>query len=128
VGLTTIQALSTPEQHSLDATRSAIDALEREKDKPFGDPTEIKYSGTIGRPGEVVLCNPSSGAFTVELQSLTAGDVGKTIAVKNHSASTNTITVSGAGVSIDGASSATITTARGSLLMLIISTTELVVL
>ena len=63
--------------------------------------------------GEVVVCDPTGGGFTVNLPTA-AGNDGRQIIVKNNSAGTNAITIEPDGSeTIDGASNTTITTARG---------------
>jgi hypothetical protein len=63
--------------------------------------------------GEVVMCDPTGGGFTVNLPTA-VGNSGRQIIVKNDSASTNTITIEPDGSeTIDGAANTTITTARG---------------
>jgi hypothetical protein len=70
------------------------------------------YTAVIG---EVVLCDPSGGGFTITLP--TAADVsGKTIVVKNTTTSTNTITVdTTSSQTMDGETSLTINEAYKSL-------------
>lgn len=63
--------------------------------------------------GELVRCDPTTLGFTVNLPSA-VGAAGRSIIIKNASASTNTITIDGASAeTIDGAATATITTAYG---------------
>lgn len=64
--------------------------------------------------GELVECDPTGGAFTVNLPPLGRVAIGAGLIVKNASASTNTITVDAHSTeTIDGATTQTITTARG---------------
>jgi hypothetical protein len=103
--------------HSDDRQRRAIQQLAQKIIAPL-EITSTKtaaYSATIG---ELVLCNPTGGGFTVTLP--TAEDrPGRYIAIKNASGSTNTITVDGAdSETIDGAANKTITTAYGSMLLI----------
>lgn len=73
--------------------------------------TPVKTSNYTAAPSDLVLCNPIGGAFTVTLP--TSPPVNTVIAVKNKSASNNTITVAAGGANtIDGASTAVITAAR----------------
>lgn len=66
--------------------------------------------------GQVVLCDPTGGGFTVNLPAAEAQHAGHRIVVKNASGSTNAITVSAAaGQTVDGSASTTITSAYGKL-------------
>lgn len=77
--------------------------------------TADKTSAYNARPGEVVLCDPTSGAFTVTLP-LAKDCIGQRIIVKNNSASNNDITVAvQSGDTIDGGSTTTVSVARMSL-------------
>lgn len=75
--------------------------------------TTVKTAAYQAQLDEVVLCDPTGGGFTVTLPDARNRD-GRTVVVKNASASTNTITVDGfQSQTVDGSASATITTARG---------------
>lgn len=75
--------------------------------------TDTKTAAYSAKIGELVLCNPTGGGFTVTLPTAVSNN-GLFVVVKNNSASTNTITVDGEGSeTIDGSANATITTARG---------------
>ena len=74
--------------------------------------TAIKTGTYTASWGELVRCDPSGGAFTVNLPTGATND-GRQIIVKNTTTSTNTITLDPAGgETIDGAATATMTTAR----------------
>lgn len=74
------------------------------------------------RPWDTILADPTAAGFTVMLPPA-QNCPGSLVTVKNNSASTNTITIDGAGGDlIDGAATATITTARASLTMQSIGT------
>jgi hypothetical protein len=86
-----------------------------------------KTAAYSAKPGEVVLCDPTGGGFTITLpRAAIAAD--RTVTVKNHSASANTITIDGHGSdTIDGAANTTITAARVSLELYCIGGTEWIV-
>lgn len=63
----------------------------------------------------IIPADPTSGGFTITIPSPAVCAPGQRLYVKNVSTSTNTITVTPAAGTIDGAASATITTSRGSL-------------
>lgn len=84
---------------------------------PEYQPTPINTVAYTARVGELVLCDPSDAGFTVTLPGA-AKCRGQKVTVKNASSSTNTITVGGQGMDeIDGSSTATITTAYGSMVL-----------
>jgi hypothetical protein len=56
----------------------------------FGVPTDVKRAAYSARVGELVICDPTNAAFPVYLPSPV---IGGAVLVKNHSASSNTITV-----------------------------------
>lgn len=67
-------------------------------------------------PGQLVRMDPTGGARIVDLPAINAQNAGGTIAVKNVTASANAITLTPAGAdTIDGAATAVIAVARGSL-------------
>jgi hypothetical protein len=67
--------------------------------------TAVKTSLYTAASNELVQCNPTGGAFTINLPTA-GGRNGKHIVVKNVSNSTNTITIQAAGLeTIDGSSS-----------------------
>ena len=75
--------------------------------------TAVKTGAYTAAWGELVRCDPSGGGFTVTLPSA-VGRAGESVAVKNTTTSTNTITIDGDGSeTIDGAANVTITTSRG---------------
>jgi hypothetical protein len=79
---------------------------------PLGKPTAPVRSRYVARFGEAVMADPSEGAFSIILKAANEEDIGKLIAIKNNSASTNTITIVAArDGTIDGAASTTMTTA-----------------
>lgn len=76
--------------------------------------TGTKTGAYTAALGEFVVCDPTAGGFTVTLPAVATAKFGRSIVVKNHSGSTNTITIAAAGSDkIDGAATVTITTARG---------------
>jgi hypothetical protein len=94
------------------AWRLAWNGREVVASPPFS-PTPVKTSAYTAKVEELVLCDPTGGGFTVTLPDA-AKCKGQPVTVKNASSSTNTITIAGAGMDeVDGASSVTITTARG---------------
>lgn len=119
------------QQHSPELRRTVDDIevvlrnLDRQIDKPFGDPIFVSSAATVPL-SSVVLVDPSAGALVLSIQYLDSTDIGKLIVIKNNSSSTNTIIVQCVGAVIDGASSQAITTARGVLRLYVIKTTELV--
>ena len=73
--------------------------------------TDVKTATYTAANGETVLCDPTGGAFTVNLPPAVLGDAD--IIVKNASASTNAITVDAdAAETIDGSATASIAAAR----------------
>lgn len=75
--------------------------------------TATKTANYTAADGEVVMCDPSGGGFTV---TLPAGNSAKRqqVAVKNDTNSTNTITVDTPGAeTIDGVATDSIASARG---------------
>lgn len=103
------------------ALRQLQDAQEdaRQRDAelalPFiGRPTKVHKERVWANWGEVVLCDPTAAGFFVILPRPDRSKIGSAVGVKNHSGSTNTITVacSSGEETIDGATSDTITTAR----------------
>ena len=75
-----------------DATDKAFYEIDTER--PWGTPTsDVKTSTYHAKFGEIVLCDPTSAAFTVYLPTATSEDAGRQVTVKNYSASTNHITV-----------------------------------
>lgn len=88
-----------------DSTDSAMRDIDTER--PWGTPTtDVKTSTYHASFGEIVLCDPSDGAFTVYLPAAEAQDEGRVVVVKNLSSSTNHITVQGkGGATIDSADS-----------------------
>lgn len=80
--------------------------------KPDLSPTAVQTMDCVARIGDLVLVDPTGGAVDVLIPA-SPGD-GSEIVVKNHSASVNTITIIPEGQNtIDGATTNTITTARG---------------
>jgi hypothetical protein len=78
--------------------------------------TAVKTSNYVASVGEVVKCDPSGGAFAVTLPPVPTTNTQREIdiIVKNVTSSTTTITITPDGSdTIDGAASATITTAHG---------------
>jgi hypothetical protein len=74
-----------------DATDKAFYEIDTER--PWGEFTEVKTSTYHASFGEIVLCDPTGGAFTVYLPTAEAKDAGRQVTVKNYSASANHITV-----------------------------------
>jgi hypothetical protein len=71
--------------------------------------TSVKTGSYNAVIGECVLCNPTSGGFTITLPTA-VNQTGRIIEVKNLTASTNTITIATtSGQLIDGGATATIT-------------------
>lgn len=76
--------------------------------------TAVKTATYTAAVGEIVRCNPSGGAFTVNLPTA-VGNGGRSIVVKNVTSSTNAITIDGsASQTIDGATTYDIAEAYGS--------------
>lgn len=71
--------------------------------------TPVQTATYAPQYGELVLCDPTGGGFTINLPTA-VGCTGRQIGVKNASASGNTITVDAFGSeTIDGTASTTIT-------------------
>jgi hypothetical protein len=86
--------------------------------KPWLVPTPSKTAAYTARYGEMVLCNPTAGGFTVTAPRA-EDHTGETFGVKNNSASTNAIVVDAQGTElIDGAANQAITTGRMSLIFM----------
>ena len=75
-------------QDSTDKAFSEIDTV-----RPWGTLTAVKTATYHAKFGDVVLCDPTGGAFTVYLPAATSKDAGKRVTVKNYSTSTSHITV-----------------------------------
>jgi hypothetical protein len=108
------------EDHDLEmlqqSVKEALADLQESLAYPFGKPTAPVRSRYVALMGDAVMADPTGGAFTVILQYAKETDLYKVITVKNNSASTNAITIVAAqDGTIDGAASATITTAWGKL-------------
>jgi lysophospholipase L1-like esterase len=74
--------------------------------------SSVKTSAYTAQVGELVLCDPSGGAFQVTLPLASRANKGRRVGVKNTTASTNQITVARSGSQlIDAATSASITQA-----------------
>lgn len=88
---------------------------------PAGPPgaltvTAVKVAPYTAASGELVRCNPTGGAFAVTLPLAASVTAGQPIVVKNTTSSTNAITIARSGAdTIDGATSASIAVALGSL-------------
>jgi hypothetical protein len=76
-----------------DSTESAFRDVDTER--PWGTPTDLKTANCFAGFGDIVLCDPTGGAFTVTLPEITSQDVGKRVTVKNYSVSMNAIYVVG---------------------------------
>lgn len=95
--------------HNDPRQRFATQRITVQLERPF-DVTAVKTAAYSAQFGELVRCDPTAGAFTVTLPSA-VDQPGRYLAIKNASASTNTITVDGAGSeTIDGSATADITT------------------
>lgn len=76
--------------------------------------TAVKVANYNAAIGELVRCDPSGGAFAVNLPASAAGNAGRSIEVKNVTASANNITITpNGGNTIDGAATLVIAAARG---------------
>ncbi len=64
--------------------------------------------------GDLMACDPTGGGFAVTLPAITAGNAGRPIRIKNASDSTNPITITPTGDTVDGAATLVIAVARGS--------------
>ena len=81
-------------------------------------PTAVKTSAYTCAGGELVLFDPSGGAFATTLPAASA-NAGKRIAFKNTTTSTTSMTVTRAGSdTIDGATTSAMTTSRGKLILI----------
>jgi hypothetical protein len=75
--------------------------------------TDVKTGSYNAAVGELVRCDPTGGAFPVNLPAVAAANKGRSIIVKNQSASANNITVTPAGAdTTDGAPTTVIASAR----------------
>ena len=71
--------------------------------------TPMQRSAYTAQLGELVLCDPAAGAFTVTLPKLDREHHGQTLTVKHATASATAITIRGAaGQTIDGQASVSI--------------------
>lgn len=81
-------------------------------------PTAVKTATYTCAAGELVLFDPSGGAFATTLPAASANS-GKRIAFKNTTTSTTAMTVTRAGSdTIDGATTSAMTTSRGKLILI----------
>lgn len=94
--------------------RTLFDKLSRDA-QARTESARVTARGYVAKPWEVVMCDPSAAAFEVTIPDPTDPTVaGTEIVVKNNSASANTITIRALGGRlIDGATTATISAARG---------------
>tara|TARA_Y100000310_G_scaffold335286_1_gene416903 strand:- start:3036 stop:3437 length:402 start_codon:yes stop_codon:yes gene_type:complete len=107
-----------------DRTRDAVDGI-RQGSKDRWTITKVHESTASCQVWEYVRCNPSSGAFTVNLPVIRKTDIGAEVIVKNKSVSANTITIAAPGSDlIDGSTTATISAARGVVRLVVESLTE----
>lgn len=82
-------------------TAAAVRQAEVQKLDNFSA-TSVKRDDYAAKLGELVLCDPTAGAFTVTLPRLSRADAGRHVAVKNTTSSTNVITVrASAGQQVD---------------------------
>jgi hypothetical protein len=85
----------------------------------FGDgkwnvSSAIAVAVVTARFGDVQRCDPTGGAFTVNLPLISAANRGQAIKIKNVSASANVITIDPSGAqTIDGVATVTIAAAQG---------------
>lgn len=80
-------------------------------------PTAVKTAAYTAVNGDMVLCDPSGGAFAVTLPAAVPGEL--PILVKNNTTSTNAITITRAGSdTIDGATTLAMTTSRQSVMLI----------
>jgi hypothetical protein len=76
-----------------DATESALTKVDT--DRPWGTPTTIKKANCSVNFGDLVLCDPTGGTFTITLPPITTQDIGRRVTVKNYSISTTAIYIKG---------------------------------
>jgi hypothetical protein len=88
----------------LDSARDGQESSEYSRIRPFGLPRRLTPGSGQANLDETAIVDPSSGAITVTLPTVTSQDVGRVVAIKNGTSSTNTITVDAGGGTIDGAS------------------------
>lgn len=101
-----------------DACRYSIDKINAKKLKFVSSVTPIHLTNCQAKIDTAVRCDPSSGAMTVTMPSITSDIIGQTLVVKNVSSSTNTITVKVARAdhTIDNAASVSIANGYGSII------------
>ncbi len=94
--------------------------------QPKTYPTPVKIADYGASPGELVLCDPTAAGFTVTLPPA-ASVTGQTVQVKNDSDSTNVITVLPSGTDTVESGSASISSARTSLLFIAADSTRWII-
>lgn len=100
--------------------RETMDPLERAVERPLGVPTAIVTASTAAKLGQAVLVNPPAAGVSITLPSAVAKEVGRSVMVKNISASANAITLVPAGSdTIDGATSNSFSVAWGVRILMI---------
>ena len=116
--------LQTVGRYGADLAREVADLERRVAEKSAGDDAAHPAWATTGRqtatcaarPWDIVLCDPTGGAFAVHLPA-PASCPGREVRVKNVSSSATTITIRAVdAATIDGAASDTISSAWGSVL------------
>lgn len=96
------------DQQLQDAVSRVLREIANELILSYGTPTRIVYSAYTARLGQMVKLDPSGGAFQITLPSFSRADEGKSIALVNVGSSTNTVTISASGGTVNGASSVTV--------------------
>lgn len=113
------------ERRAFDAIRQELEQLAYDVYLRFGKPVTIIGTHASVSFDTINICNPTSAAIKLSLPKLTANDAGKVISIKNHSASTNSISAFAAGGdNIDGDDSFTMTTAWSSRFIIALTATD----
>lgn len=111
-----------------DALAQFLARRDAENVQSFGNPTAVQRKSYQAGFGEFVLVDPTDGPLTINLPTIKPDDVANQVIVKNHSASTNIITLQPrSGATIDGAATGSIATGRLCTALYAASTTEWVI-
>lgn len=112
----------------VDAMAEMMDAIGRTVPLSLGTPTAVKFEDYQARVGELVLVDPTDRSLTIYLPDISASEIGALVTIKNHSASTNTITLQPRGDAfIDGVPIQVMAAARMCVPLVAISTTNWIV-
>lgn len=111
-----------------DAIAQFLSRRDAESIQSLGNPTSVKRKSYQAAFGDFVLVDPTDGPLTIDLPMIKPDDVANQVIVKNHSASTNAITLQPrSGATVDGAVNSFMATARLCTVLYAASTTEWVI-